>query len=162
RGLHRPLLRPGANQQNGRRSLMAWLADAWTDFVDWLPWLIALLDVVVIVGTITWVLMIKSNATSAVAWCLLIIFLPFVGAILFFLFGYKHVSRPLRRKRRHKQKYQLPPYPTDSASDVRSSIRGAAAAAEVPLNDSLSLLANRFGAYPLTLKNQVDFYHEGQ
>ena len=50
--------------------------------------------------TIGWVLMTKSDSTSAVAWCLLIFFLPLVGAAFFYLFGYQHVNRPLRRKRR--------------------------------------------------------------
>src|SRR5438093_8257908 len=41
-------------------------------------------------GTIAWVLMTKKDATSALAWCLLIFFLPLLGPLFFLVFGYQH------------------------------------------------------------------------
>src|SRR5262245_35246086 len=79
------------------------------DFLDWLPYLVGVLHMVVTSATLVWVLMTKPDSTSAVAWGLLIIFLPFVGPVLFYFFGYQHVYRPLKRKRRHKASYILYP-----------------------------------------------------
>src|SRR6516162_2520424 len=56
--------------------------------------------------TIVWILAIKKNSTSAVAWCLLVFFLPVLGPILFVIFGYQHVYRPLQRKRRHRRAFE--------------------------------------------------------
>ena len=55
-------------------------------FLDWLPYLIGGLNMLVTSATLAWVLMTKPDSTSAVAWCLLIIFLPFVGAVFFYFF----------------------------------------------------------------------------
>ncbi len=140
---------------------MPWLFDTWEDFLAWLPALLGLAAFLVTVLTIGWVLMTKADSTSAVAWILLVFFLPFLGAIFFYLFGYQHVSRPLRRKRRHKQHYQAPPNPPnyDSASHVPGS---PAWGRLPPLSDNLARLAHRLGAYAVTQGNAVDFYHEGQ
>src|SRR5262249_18381551 len=97
----------GTGRHRGGLPLSWWhdLAPYWEDFLDWVPALIALLDVVVSVATITWILMTKTDSTSAVAWCLLVILLPLLGPVFFFFFGYQHVNRPLKRKRRHKQRF---------------------------------------------------------
>ena len=90
---------------------MAWLESLepiWEAFTPWLPLLGGTATVALTVGFITWTLMTKSDATSAVAWCLVIFFLPLLGPLLFFFFGYQHVNRPLRRKRKHKQRYRPP------------------------------------------------------
>jgi len=125
----------------------------WDDIVDWMPALIAFLDVVLTMTMLAWVLMTKPDSTSAVAWCLLIIFLPFVGSLLFYLFGYQHVNRPLRRKRRHKERYQQPLQPGEE---------GAPSEGLSALGEGLTQLAQRFGAHRLTAGNHVDFYHQGQ
>src|SRR5262245_28368151 len=78
----------------------------WGDFLAWLPFLLFLANVLIITGCIAWALMTKSDSTSAVAWCLLIFFLPLFGAAFFYLFGYQHVERPLHRKRRHRMLYK--------------------------------------------------------
>jgi cardiolipin synthase len=141
---------------------MEWLSLEWEDIVGWLPALIAILNLIITSATLAWVLMTKSNSTSAVAWCLLVIFLPFLGALIFFLFGYQHVNRPLKRKRRHKQKYQLPPYPTKEAlAAAGGPANTVVEMPDVSLNESLAKLANRFGAYPLTTGNRIDFYWDG-
>src|SRR5712692_7879466 len=65
----------------------------------------ALVSMVLLVVTIPWVLLTKKDSTSAVAWCLLVFFLPIFGSLFFLLFGYQHVHRPLKRKRRHKRRF---------------------------------------------------------
>jgi cardiolipin synthase len=111
---------------------------------------------------IIWVLMIKQDSTSAVAWCLFIFFLPLVGAAGFYLFGYQHVDRPLHRKRRHKMLYRSPAPRTtaDAAEPPDKPIEAAAGEPEL-LHVDLHRVASRSGAYPVTLGNAVDMYHEG-
>src|SRR5438128_848267 len=85
---------------------MEWLEILWHHVLEWQPLLLVLFNLFLMVSTIIWVLMTKTDSTSAVAWCLLIIFLPYLGSLLFVLFGYQHVHRPLKRKRRHMQRYR--------------------------------------------------------
>src|SRR5262245_39728145 len=85
---------------------MAQLLDFWNDLRSWLPALLIALHFVFFWLMIFWILMTKSEAQSAVAWCLIVILLPYVGALFFVLFGYQHVRRPLRRKRLHMEHYR--------------------------------------------------------
>jgi cardiolipin synthase len=112
----------------------------------------ALLETILLLVTIPWVLMSRKETTSTVAWCLLVFFVPLVGSLIFFVFGYQHVNKPLARKRRHKQSFQLANPPTSAdAADLRDeSWKG------------LSHLAQHFGCPPATTGNRVDFYTEGQ
>ena len=64
------------------------------------------LEPLLVVGTICWVLMTKKETSSTVAWCLTVILLPLLGSLLFVLFGYQHVSKPLARKRKHRSRFQ--------------------------------------------------------
>jgi cardiolipin synthase len=144
---------------------MSWLVDLWDHLVDWWPVLLTLAGLAVDAVTIAWILMTKTNSTSAVAWCLLVLFVPFFGALFYVLFGYQHIGRPLARKRRHKQSYRLPPYPPGYESASGRFIpaeRGGQAAGDLSVAQRLALLADRFGAYPLTLGNQIDYYFDGQ
>src|SRR4051794_33563079 len=54
---------------------------------------VAVLDVVSVVVVIPWVLAIKREAISAVAWCLLVLLVPLFGALMFVMFGYQYVHR---------------------------------------------------------------------
>ncbi len=137
------------------------------EFVAWLPYLIGVLNMLITFGTLAWVLMTKRDSTSAVAWGLLVVFLPLFGAALFYLFGYQHISRPLQRKRRHKQSYTLL-HPLR-----RSNVTPRPGAlADKPVQQQghdwtqslgmrMAWLADRFGAMPMTAGNRIDFYHEG-
>ena len=143
---------------------MSWFLDAWDDILAWIPALLALAHFLLVAGTLAWVLMIKTNSVSAVAWCLFIIFLPFVGVFLFFVFGYQHVHRPLKRKRRHKQRYRTPPHPAgyEEAHHAELTVKPEhGRLAELSLSESLAQLATRFGASPVTVGNQIDFYDDG-
>jgi cardiolipin synthase A/B len=110
-----------------------------------------------LVVTIPWILMTKRDATSAVAWCLLVFFLPVFGSIFFVLFGWQHVHRPLRRKRRHKKRFGQA-----HASGPKPAVPGPEGVAP-PDNtwEGMSRLAQRFGAFPLTPGNQLTVYNEG-
>jgi cardiolipin synthase A/B len=134
---------------------MTWF---WQEFLDWLPALVTLFYLFLTVGTLTWILMTKTDTTSAVAWCLLIIFLPFVGSVFFYFFGWQHIDKPLERKKRHKLAFQFPGHRPGSGSFALAKEK-----AETPaLGESLTRLADRFGAYPRSAGNHIDFYHEGQ
>ena len=55
----------------------------------------AILGPVLSVFTMGCILVTKKNSTSAVAWCLLIFFVPVFGSLFFLLFGYQQIHRPL-------------------------------------------------------------------
>src|SRR5262245_30942999 len=133
---------------------MEWL---WTEIEEWWPFLLLLFNMALIVTTIIWVLMTKTDATSAVAWCLIVLLVPFVGAFLFVFFGYQHVHRPLKRKRRHMKQYRRA---ATAAARERGASDDGAYAPEDSLVGSMQRLADRMGAAPVTLGNQVEFYHE--
>ncbi|MCI0685437.1 MAG: cardiolipin synthase [Gemmataceae bacterium] len=142
---------------------MAWLLDLWDELSAWLPALLTLTHILLVAGTLIWALMIKTNTISAVAWCLVIIFLPFIGPLMFFVFGYQHVHRPLKRKRRHKARYQMPPHPADYAATHHPELVELpdAKPVDLTLSASLATLAARFGASSVTVGNQIDFYDDG-
>ena len=101
-------------------------------------------------------LKIKKDATSALAWCLLIIFIPLLGAILFVLLGYQSVDRPLARKRRHRRSYRGTP------AEEQATGRSAAPPEEVDKTwEGMARLADRLDAYPLTHGNKTVVFDEG-
>lgn len=117
----------------------------------------ALLGLLLILFTIPWVLLAKKNSTSAVAWCLLVFFLPIIGSLFFLVFGYQHVHRPLKRKQRHKKIFRLTNPPAR-----RETIAGQPAGDEPDTSwQGLARLAQRFGAFPVTRGNHMIFYYEG-
>jgi cardiolipin synthase len=109
------------------------------------------------VFTITWVLMTKKDATSAVAWCLLVFFLPFLGSLFFLFFGYQHVHRPLKRKRKHHHHYRAV-HPGAAAPLAPKPAVGRPGDANW---EGVALLAQRFGAQSRTHGNWLELYHEG-
>jgi cardiolipin synthase len=116
--------------------------------------LTAILNMVLLVVTIPWVLLTKRDSTSAVAWCLLVFFVPIFGSVFFLLFGYQHLHRRLKKKRKHKEIFRLThgpmPSEVESAADQPDEAwRGICG------------LAGRFGAFPVCGGNLVTFYHEG-
>ncbi|MGE3805202.1 MAG: cardiolipin synthase [Gemmataceae bacterium] len=116
--------------------------------------LTAVLGALVMVATIVWVLMTKKDSTSAVAWCLLVFFVPFLGALLFVVFGYQHVHRPLRRKKLHSQHFRR--------SNPRLGADSGVLAHGHHAGDDVRRLAELCGAYPVSTRNRVIFYHEGE
>src|SRR3954453_21810254 len=107
---------------------------------------------VLTVGTLLWVLSSRKEATSTVAWCLVIVLMPFLGPVLFYLFGYQHVSRPLSRKQRHRRWFQT----TRANSQIDWTPSDTESEASEPAPDpsekwsDFARLAQRYGASPLT------------
>jgi cardiolipin synthase len=111
--------------------------------------LLALVNIAVVAVTIVWILTIKREPTSAIAWCLLVFFVPIVGVTLFFLFGYQSIHLPLKRKRRHAEGFRIE---LPMASDDPAAADGY---------EGLARLATQLGAWPLVGGNQVNLYHDG-
>lgn len=109
---------------------------------------LALLNLALTVAVVFWVLTVKREPTSAIAWCLLVILVPVFGSVLFVLLGYQSIYVPLRRKRLHAAFY-----------------RGRPPAPEGPVSadgyEGLASLARRLGAAPPVGGNAVTLYHEG-
>jgi cardiolipin synthase A/B len=110
---------------------------------------LALLNIGLVAGTIVWILTVKREPTSAIAWCLLVLFLPVLGIFLFVLLGYQSVHVPLRRKRRH-------------AAGFRDRPRTPTRASAADGYEGLAGLAQRLGAEPMTDGNAVELYHDGE
>jgi cardiolipin synthase len=142
--------------------LVSWFHELWLEVVEWVPVLLTLFYFALSAACIAWVLMTKTDSTSAVAWCLLIILLPFIGSVFFFFFGYQHVDRPLRRKRRHKKRFQID-YGRVPAPGLASATttRESATPKEISVGENLGRLADSFGAYPMTHGNQLEIYADG-
>jgi cardiolipin synthase len=126
----------------------------WQDITAWT----AVIDAALIIVVIPWVLSIKKEAISAIAWCLLVVLLPIFGVLLFVLFGYQSVHRPLKRKRRHRESFRV----RNPAG--RHPVHAEAGRAENPDEtwEGMGRLASRLDAYPLTGGNNLTFYSEGK
>ena len=48
----------------------------------------------------------KKSSVAALAWIMAIIFLPYIGAIIYLLFGNNHIVRPLTRKKMKRENYR--------------------------------------------------------
>lgn len=118
--------------------------------IDWasITGALALFNIALSAGTVFWVLTVKREPTSALAWCLLVLFLPIFGSLLFVLLGYQSIHVPLRRKRRHAEEFRTRP-------DAPESL-------ETPSGyEGLAGLASRLGARPMVGGNAVELYHDG-
>ncbi len=131
---------------------------SWWDTLDIYLHEILALNFLLSALIIVWILTIKKDSTSALAWCLLVLLLPpFLGMLAFVLLGYQHVHRPLTRKMAQKHRFRV----THPAGPPEAT-PGAAGEAAAPEDwQGLARLARRFDAFPLTKGNQVTFYHEG-
>lgn len=119
--------------------------------------LLAGLDLVVMIVFIPWALMTKKDATAAVAWSLVIILLPLVGALLFWVFGYTHVNRPLKRVRAQRTAYRALHPPRK-----QSAARGEEEEQEISTWNDLGRIAQRVESFPVTTGNQLAFHHDTQ
>lgn len=118
--------------------------------LDYTWWLFAV-DLLIIVCAIPWILSLKRDSLAALAWSLVVILLPIVGFGLFLFFGYTHVYRPLKRKRRHRRGFEA-----RASSAARGRKQTAAEATDYA---GLGQLAVRLGATPPTPGNQVMLYN---
>lgn len=116
-----------------------------------------LVEIVAVVVTFPWILAIKKDSTAAMAWCLIVLLVPLVGATLFLVFGYTRVDRPMRRKRRHHVRFAArnPAQKREVATEVtEEQLTG------FPLR--LAQIASRLGAFGPVGGNEVTLYHETQ
>jgi cardiolipin synthase len=121
-------------------------------FFDYWPHLAAVfsaLDIVLIVVFLPWVLLSKKDSTSTVAWCLLVIFVPLLGAFLFWGFGYNYLLHRVRHQRGehagHRKQFPHPDGPPHQEE------RG---------QKDLGELAERVNAYPMRSGNALTVYHD--
>jgi cardiolipin synthase len=126
------------------------------DFVPSIATITAILDAVIVALFVPWVLFTKRNSTSAVAWCLIIILVPLLGAFLFWVFGFTHVSRPLKRVRKQRSAFraQHPPRSVEAA-------RGEDEEDDSPPTWSdLGRVAIKVQGFPVSPDNAVILCHE--
>lgn len=123
--------------------------DVFSNYWHIITTVVAAIDIVIVAVVIAWILAIKREATSAIAWSLLVILLPFVGAFLFLLFGYQSVERPLKRKRRHRVGYRS-----------RQGRQPIVAPPQVSY-EGLGLLAEQLDGSPILAGNRAEFFHHG-
>jgi cardiolipin synthase len=125
------------------------------DYLPHITTIIFVVDVLIIVTTIPWILIIKKDSTAAMAWCLVVLLVPILGFLLFVLFGYTHVYRPLKKKRRHRARYKAKRGEPEKAGEV--------VAPEAPIEPTwqdLGAFAMRLGAFPVSPGNEVKLYHD--
>jgi len=115
---------------------------------------LAVLDALVVMAVIPWILAIKHDSTAAVSWCLAVLLMPLFGALLFVVFGYTYVHRPLRRKRRHREGFRQ-----RSAPPLSPQERRIAEAAEYGYQ-GLGSLALKLGAFPVRSGNEITTFHD--
>jgi cardiolipin synthase A/B len=138
----------------GERPLNSLLAVAsrWQEIAGWAT----LLDSLLVGLTLLSILSIKKDSTSAVAWCMSVLFIPVGGMVLYWLFGYQSVHRPLQRKREHAESYRR-----RQSSSGEYPVAANAAVVDGSWPD-LARLGISLGASPLIKGNRVQLYHEGR
>jgi len=58
--------------------------------------LILVAHIMIIIGVTVRVIMMRLAVSTALAWIILIFFLPFAGALIYLVLGEKHLGRPAR------------------------------------------------------------------
>lgn len=118
----------------------------WQDITSWLVFL----EIVITLGTLVAVMHLKREPMSAIAWSLTVLLVPFLGAFLFFVFGYQTVHRRLMQIRTRGSAYK------------KFTQRAKGASAGVPDRwDVLARLGHHGEGFPATGGNVVALYHEG-
>jgi cardiolipin synthase A/B len=112
-----------------------------------------LLDAFCVLLVIPWILMTKRNSTAAIAWCLVVLLMPLMGALLFWVFGYNHVSRPLRRVQQQRSAFRArhPPRLQEAARGKED---------DIPTWCNLGEIACKVRAFPVSDGNAVVLYHD--
>lgn len=117
--------------------------------------IISVCGYLITLGLVLTALKRKREPVSALAWILAIIFLPFLGALAFILFGNNHIHRPLKRKKRQRQRFHtLCATPSKCAATYPA---GALSEYWSPLRELMTRLTN----IPATSGNKVSLFYEG-
>jgi cardiolipin synthase len=93
------------------------------------------------------VLLTKKDATAAAAWCLLVLLLPIVGALLFWVFGHNYLLHRVKHQRAERAGSRKHPHPDGEISEGDEE-------------HELGELALRVNAYPVRSGNAVTVYHD--
>lgn len=110
---------------------------------------VSALNIVLIAVFLPWVLLSKKDATATVAWCLLVLFLPLLGALLFWGFGYNYLLHRVRHQRGERAGHRKHPSQPDGPLFQGDSGE-----------HDLGELAERVNAYPMRPGNALTVYHE--
>lgn len=114
--------------------------------------LLSVLHAVIIAVVVPVVVLTKKDSTAAIAWCLAVVFLPFLGALLFWEFGYNYLYRISRRRREHLDSFQRAHPPTAS-----EATRGDGRHAE-SIDNELARMAMRANAFAPARGNRADVF----
>jgi cardiolipin synthase len=128
-----------------KKGLSSMLSEIWPHLAA----VLSVLDIVLIVVFIPWVLLSKKDATATVAWCLLVLFVPLLGALLFWGFGYNYLLHRIRHQRGERGGHRKPPPQPGGPPQQADSNQS-----------DLGELAERVNAYPLRRGNALTVYHE--
>ncbi len=124
----------------------------WQDIAGW----VLLAGVAITFVTLLWVLHLKREPMSAIAWSLTVLLMPFMGAFLFYLFGYQIIHRPLRLHDKQRQR--------NRARSERTRKRRAKDPPVAEVGDNwrvLARLADHAEGFAVTSGNHITFYHSG-
>jgi len=126
------------------------------EYVSLLAICCVLLDIVLVGIFIPWILQIKKEPTTAVAWCLVVILIPGIGAAIFWLFGLNYIHRPLLARQVHHSIFQQRHPPGNPHA------RRGAPQPLPPADSSMELaqLALNLNAFPVSTGNRVRLHHE--
>ena len=129
------------------------VARFWQDIAGWA----VLLNLVLTVVTLLWVMHVKREPMSAIAWSLAVVMMPFFGPFLFYLFGYQTIQRPLKRRKKRRKRYR------DLAAEPQHQwTPGDGSPGTVPKRWAvLAKLAQHSDGFPVTTGNRLNFYHRG-
>jgi cardiolipin synthase len=116
---------------------------------------VAVVHALTVVVGVPWVVFTKKESQATMAWVLTVICLPVLGIMLFALFGYNYVYRPIKRRRRlqigrARWQHSLPEH-------LR---RGHHRERTVETWNQLGKLAVKLGSFPVSAGNRVQLYHE--
>lgn len=115
------------------------MSEYWPHFTS-----VAILNFAIVLIVIPLVLFTKREPTSAVSWCLAVLLMPLVGALLFWVFGYNRVHRQVQHKRRHGRHYR-DRHPLQMREGDRT-------------NPDIGRQALAAGAFPVSHGNSVALY----
>ena len=142
--------------------------------LEYLPHIsLAALDTLIVILVIPWVLLKKRDPTVAVAWCLVVLLVPLLGALLFWVFGYNYIHRRVRGKSEHQATFRKehPPRQREATrgagdagtegEDGEAACTGPAEADSArPACPALARLALAVNAFPVSHGNAVTLYHD--
>jgi cardiolipin synthase A/B len=115
-------------------------------------------DIVLTALVVRSAIMTRRDSSAAVAWCLVAILVPLLGAALYWIFGYSHLDRPAGKKRSHHLRFMA----------QHQSIAGGVPVAELPAVtatqswNELGQMAIKVGAFPVMSGNAVTLFTETQ